>query len=109
MTSFFVAALLYSKAQLSNKEEKELLETIIKRVKKDPILKNGLHLVVIDNDFSRDLLTYNTTNNKINIWPVFLIRKSTCHEARQYQLHEYKYVFDEVYKQHEKFKITNKR
>lgn len=103
MAPFFVAALIYSKSPTLCLKEKNLLDEIIKKIKADPVLKEGLHLINIDNNFSRDLLTHNTTNNKINIWPIFLIRKSQEEEAQQYQLRESETVFKEVKKYHKKF------
>src|SRR3989304_4447731 len=107
--SVFIVALLYSNARLKNKFEQDLLACVIRTIRKDDILSQSIHIICIDNNYSRDLLIYNKAGIKIYNWPVFAIKYPGCKKPIIYSISSANQVFEEVYDVYKRFRMTQKR
>ena len=87
---FFIAIVLYSK-----KNTTEELEEIKNRISNNPTLKRNLHLICIDNRYTKNILQKNG-KVKITKVPCFCIRRYDKLEI--YSIEEYEKVFQEVIK-----------
>ena len=94
---FFAAALLYSNQLPENSEETRWLSEIQRVIKSDPILKRSIRPIRVDNFFSRDLLTHNTSGVKVTHCPVFAIKYFTKTKPTLYPIAQVNEVFSEVY------------
>jgi hypothetical protein len=90
---FFLAILLYSNHKMKEVERQKLLTDIKERIRSDPVLKKHLHLVCIDNRYTKNVLQ-NNKRLKINRWPLFCIRRFEV--VDRYEIDRYEEVFRQV-------------
>ncbi len=97
---FFICVLLYSNKKMSDRSKSDLLHLIQKRISEDPILKRHLHLICVDNSYTKNILRRNS-RLRIDSWPYFCIRRYDSVE--KYEIERYEEVFGQVKKMAESF------
>ena len=107
--SVFIAALLYSNAQLKNEFEQNLLTCVLGTIRSDYILSQTLHTICIDNTYTRDLLMYNKSKTRVYNWPIFTIKYPGNKQPFIYSISSVNQVFEEVYNMYKKFCISQGR
>ena len=70
-SSVFTAALLYS----PNESFDPQLSPLIKRIREDRVLSEGVHLVSVNSRYVRELLRNNESGVTVQKWPVFVVRE----------------------------------
>ena len=98
----YTFALLYSNTPLNNTKDQSFFESTKKVIQNDIVLSKSIHLVCIDNLYTRNLLKSNGILN----WPVFIIKHPNL-TPKVYKISEYRTVFDEVQNKHKEFTQTN--
>jgi plastocyanin len=101
-SSVYTFALLYSNSTLKDVNKQKLLNNIKKTIQNDKILSESLHLVCIDNDYSRSILKSNSSGVTVDNWPVFVVKRPTG-LPEIYDLSDADDIFDEIHQIHEKF------
>lgn len=96
----FTAALLHSRT-----EENPLFQAIKRTIAADEVLSKGLHLVCSDNNYARNLLSYNSI--KVDR-PVFVL-KYPEKEVETFALSQHHEVFNQIYQVHNNFNSFENR
>lgn len=100
-SSVFTFALLHSNSSLKDGDTQNLLNSVKKIIQNDDILSGSLHLVCIDNNYARDIMSHNTSGVSVHYWPIFAIRQPNK-GPEIYPLSSANEVFSQVYQAYNK-------
>lgn len=99
----FVICLLTSECNPGCPSEQNLLSRIICTIQGDSILRQWIHIIPVDNPYTRSILSQNVSGVCVSHTPAFAIRhdryNNSC-KPKIYDIFQVNFIFQKVYRAH---------